>query len=155
MLSTYRSQYEQLLDEKDVKPTQVSPRIMIVDDNRELLEELQEILTERGYEVETVVDSVQAFDMAHVIKPDLIIVDLKMIPKSGFQVADELRHSLQMKNVPIIAMTGFFTEKEHILMMKLCGIKTFILKPFKPSSLIAKIEFALGRRTEEYNDSET
>ena len=153
MLSTYRSQYESLL--KDMEPALGNPRIMIVDDNMEFLEELEEMLSQSGYEVTTLPDSNRAFATAHEIKPAVILLDLKMGPKSGFQVADELRHSLQMKDVPIIAMTGFFTEKEHVLMMKLCGIKTFILKPLKPVNLISKIEFALGRRREEYDDQGT
>ena len=152
MLSTYRSQYENLL--KDMQPDLGNPRIMIVDDNMELLEELEEMLTQSGYEVATLSDSGRAFALAHEIKPAVIILDLKMGSKSGFQVADELRHSLQMKDVPIIAMTGFFTEKEHVLMMKLCGIKTFILKPFNPVNLISKVEFALGRKAEEYDDQD-
>ncbi len=78
-----------------------------------------------------------------------------MSPKSGFQVADEVRNSLLLKDVPVVAMTGFFTEKQHFLMMKLCGIKTSILKPFRPINLISKIEFALGNRVEEYDTDET
>ena len=130
-------------------------RILIIDDNMELLEEVQEMLIQSGYQVEVVSDSAKAFTSAHVVRPDLILMDLKMSPKTGFQVADELRHSVHMKDIPIIAMTGFFTEKEHILMMKLCGIKLFILKPFKPVNLIAKIEFALGRRAEDFDDQAT
>ncbi|MBI4309176.1 MAG: response regulator transcription factor [Candidatus Omnitrophica bacterium] len=152
MLSDYQNQYEQA---KGGIQVMENSKIMIVDDNLEFLEELQEMLSNSGYDTEIVPDSTRAFNVAHNIKPELILLDLKMVPKSGFQVADELRHSLQMKDVPIIAMTGFFTEKEHVLMMKLCGIKTFILKPFKPVNLITKIEFALGRRSEEYDDQST
>lgn len=141
--------------EKRMSLTHKMPTVMIVDDNYELLEELQEMLTLGGYHVEIVHDSAVAFEQAHRIKPDVVLIDLKMSPKSGFQVADELRHSTHMKEVPIIAMTGFFTEQEHILMMKLCGIKIFILKPFNPINLIAKIEFALGRQPEEYDDQAT
>jgi two-component system, OmpR family, response regulator len=130
------------------------PRILIVDDNWELLEELEEMLTHSGYQIDTLSDSDMALNVANTIKPELILLDLKMSPKSGFQVADELRHSsYDIKHVPIIAMTGFFTEKEHILMMKLCGIRTFILKPFNPLNLIAKVEFALQRRDEEYDST--
>jgi DNA-binding response OmpR family regulator len=126
------------------------PRILVVDDNLELLEELKDVLGGHGYQVETYSDSQEALDMSYTSKPELILLDLKMGPKSGFQVADELHHSLITKHIPIIAMTGFYTEKEHILMMKLCGIKMFILKPFQPGNLIAKIEFALGHQQEEY-----
>lgn len=131
-----------------------NPKIMIVDDNAELLEELERMLSTAGYDVIVVSDSAAAFEEALKNAPDILLLDLKMTPKSGFQIAHELRHSWLMKDVPIIAMTGFFTEKEHILMMKLCGIKSFILKPFNPVDLISKLEFALGRRTEEYDPEE-
>lgn len=120
-------------------------KIMIVDDDRDLLDELQHMLSLGGYDVEIVQDGFRASEEARKIKPDLILMDLKMSPKSGFQVADELQDCPEMKGVPILAMTGFFTEKEHVLMMKLCGIKAHILKPFNPVNLIGKIEFTLRR----------
>ena len=131
--------------------TKVKPVIMIVDDNVELLEELENLLKLGGYDVIAISDGTKVFDTALKEKPDLILLDLKMSPKSGFQIADEARNSLYLKNVPIIAMTGFFTEKQHFLMMELCGIRTSILKPFRPLNLITKIEFALGNRPDEYD----
>jgi len=128
-----------------------SSRILVVDDNEELLQELQTMLELGGYDVIAMSDSSDAFDVAFKKKPNVILLDLKMSPKTGFQIADEVRNSLLLKDVPVIAMTGFFTEKEHLLMMKLCGIKISILKPFQPVNLIAKIEFALGHRPEEYD----
>jgi len=130
--------------------TSTKRRILIVDDNVELLEELENMLSMGGYEVTALSDGTRLFDVVLNNKPDLILLDLKMSPKSGFQLADEARNSLLLKDVPVIAMTGFFTEKQHFLMMKLCGIKTSILKPFRPVNLITKIEFALGNRLEEY-----
>ena len=129
--------------------TRTRPLIMVVDDNVELLEELENLLKLGGYDVVGLSDGTMALDTALKNKPDLILLDLKMTP-SGFQIADEAKHSLPLKNIPIIAMTGFFTEKQHLLMMKLCGIRTSILKPFRPLNLITKIEFALGNRMEEY-----
>ena len=88
-------------------------------------------------------NSALAFEVACEIKPDLILMDLKMKPKSGFQLADELHNSFKTKSIPIIAITGFFTEKEHILMMKMFGMKHAMLKPVNPTDLIAKIELVL------------
>src|SRR5277367_1158967 len=137
--------------DRQVTATASKPLIMIVDDNVELLEELENLLKLGGYDVIAISDGTRVFDAALKNKPDLILLDLKMSPKSGFQIADEARNSLLLKDVPVIAMTGFFTEKQHFLMMKLCGIKTSILKPFRPLNLITKIEFALGNRLEEYD----
>jgi len=130
-------------------------RIFVVDDNIELLEELENLLKLGGYEVTAICDGTQVFEVALKNKPDLVLLDLKMAPKTGFQIADEMKNSLLLKDVPVVAMTGFFTEKEHILMMKLCGIRTAILKPFMPLNLISKIEFVLGRRFEEYDPDVT
>jgi DNA-binding response OmpR family regulator len=135
--------------------TVTKPRILIVDDNEELLEELENLLKLGGYDVIALSDGAMVMDIALKNKPDLILLDLKMSPKSGFQIADEARYSEHLKNIPIIAMTGFFTEKQHFLMMKLCGIRTSILKPFRPLNLITKIEFALGNRLEEYDTDAT
>jgi len=135
--------------------TKTKHLIMIVDDNVELLEELENLLKLGGYDVLAVSDGTKVFENALKNKPDLILLDLKMSPKSGFQIADEARDSSLLKNTPIIAMTGFFTEKQHALMMKLCGIRTSILKPFRPLNLITKIEFALGNRLEEYETDGT
>jgi DNA-binding response OmpR family regulator len=143
------SQYEQ-----QPAATIAKPHIMIVDDNVELLEELENLLSMGGYKVTALNDGTRIFDVALRDRPDLILLDLKMSPKSGFQIADELRNSSLLKEIPVVAMTGFFTEKQHFLMMKLCGIKTSILKPFRPLNLITKIEFALGNRLEEFDSTD-
>lgn len=143
------------LQEEQGTSTKTKPRIMVVDDNVELLEELENLLKLGGYDVIAISDGNQVFDIALKNKPDLILLDLKMSPKSGFQIADEARNSVLLRDTPVIAMTGFFTEKQHFLMMKLCGIKASILKPFRPLNLITKIEFALGNRLEEYETDGT
>jgi DNA-binding response OmpR family regulator len=142
------------LQEEQETASRTKPRIMIVDDNVELLEELENLLNLGGYNVSAISDGTKVLEAALKDKPDLILLDLKMSPKSGFQIADEARHSSVLKNIPIVAMTGFFTEKQHFLMMKLCGIKTSILKPFRPLNLITKIEFALGNRLEEFDTTD-
>ena len=141
--------------DQQVTTTADKPLVMLVDDNVELLEELENLLKLGGYDVIALSDGTRVLEEALKRKPDVILLDLKMSPKSGFQIADEVRNSLLLKNTPVIAMTGFFTEKQHFLMMKLCGIRTSILKPFRPLNLITKIEFALGNRLEEYESDGT
>jgi len=116
---------------------------MIVDDDKECLEELQEILVSVGYEVEAINDSLLVLEAASRTNPDCILLDLKMPNKSGFRVADELRH---LKHIPIIAITAFFNETEHSLLMKLCGIKKCMKKPFNPAEVIEQIEMVLSNK---------
>jgi DNA-binding response OmpR family regulator len=119
-------------------------RIMIIDDDVNLLEELKEILAFNHYHIDIVSNSEVAFDKAYELKPDLIITDLRMRPKSGFQLVEELHNSYVTKDIPIIAMTGFFNKEEDKVMMKIFGIEHSFLKPFFPSDLIAKIDLILG-----------
>ena len=124
-------------------------KIMVVDDDKEFLEEVLEMLSSSGYEIIIASDGVSALEDIKREKPNLILLDLKMTPKSGFEVAKELINLPGLKDTAIIAMTGFFTEKEHTLLMNMCGIRTCILKPIKPSDLVAKIEFALDAKRKE------
>ena len=117
-------------------------KVMIVDDDKEFLEELNETLGLSGYDVVSVNDSVAAIDTASRIKPDVILLDLKMPQKSGFQLADELRHLSELSRVPIIVMTGFFKD-DYASLLNICGVRKCLKKPFNPLDVIAQIEEAL------------
>lgn len=118
-------------------------KVMIVDDDSEFLQELKEILDLSGYEVTQIDDPTKVIKKADEITPDVVLLDLKMEGLNGFEVADGLRHSSKTMHVPIIAMTGFFTEDEHMALMNICGIERCILKPFNPLDVISAIEMAL------------
>lgn len=120
----------------------MSKKVMIVDDDQELMEELRETLNLSGYDTVGISDPLRVVDQAAALKPDIILMDLKMPGKSGFQVADELRRLSTLMNVPIIAMTGFFKEGYGPL-MHICGIKKCINKPFNALDVINQIEEAL------------
>lgn len=117
-------------------------KVMIVDDDKEFLEELEETLTLSGYDMVAVNDASSALDIAAKTSPDIILIDLKMPKKTGFQLADELRHLSGLKHIPVIAMTGFFKEGYGPL-LHICGIKRCLKKPFSPLDVIAEIEEAL------------
>lgn len=118
-------------------------KIMIVDDDREFLEELKETLTSSGYDTTALSNSTSALKMVRKIKPDVILLDLKMQGKSGFQIANELKQLAETAHIPIIAMTAFYTEREYTILTNICGIKTCLIKPFNPLDVIAEIERAL------------
>lgn len=119
-------------------------KIMVVDDDKLFLEELKETLEMSGFEIFPVSDSKTAVKVADESKPDAVLLDMKMDGRSGFQVADDLRHFPSTSMIPIVAMTGCFTEKQHINFMKNLGINDCILKPFTPSDVIDKIQQLIG-----------
>jgi CheY-like chemotaxis protein len=62
---------------------------------------------------------------------------------NGFEVAEELKRFTSTVRIPVIAMTGFFREDEHLPLMSICGIKKCIRKPFNPLDVISAIEAAM------------
>jgi CheY-like chemotaxis protein len=118
-------------------------KIMIVDDNKDFLDELEETLSLSGYEVIAINDSRLAFDIASTTKPELIVLDLKMNGLNGFQVAERLKKSPQTADIPIMAMTGYFNKDLHYKLMATFGMETCIDKPFSPMELIVRIELIL------------
>lgn len=119
---------------------------MIVDDNKEFLEELQEILYMAGYEIITSNDSTRVLSLASKTKPDLLLLDLKMNGKSGFDVAKELRQSPSTAGIRIVAMSGYFPIEQESALLERKFINASLKKPFTIADLITRIEETLEAR---------
>jgi DNA-binding response OmpR family regulator len=117
-------------------------KILIVDDDKDFLEELRESLVLNEYDVVALNDPNEALDVATREKPDVIILDIKMPEESGFQVACKLKFFSGLSHIPIIAMTGHFKD-EYIPLMNTYGIKHYIKKPFDCIDIISRIERAV------------
>lgn len=124
----------------------IKNRILIVDDDVDFAEELHELLSLSGYLPITVTDSEEAVIVARQTKPDLIIVDIKMEGLNGFQVADKLNQFSETADIPVIAMTGYYINGEHLPLMTMLGMHTLLKKPFQPLTLIAGIEAAINEK---------
>ena len=118
---------------------------MILDDDKELLEELVDVLFSSGYDIFAFSGGRSALERVETIMPDIILLDLRMEKMSGFQFADRLRAMPAMEKIPVIAMSGYFRDDEHSTTMKICGIDHFIDKPFDPADMINKIEEVLKK----------
>lgn len=116
--------------------------IMIVDDNKEFLEEMKEMLKLAGYDSLAVDNSEMALEVARRTKPKVILLDLKMPKKNGFQLANELRRLPGLDKTSIIAMSAFYSDKYKIL-LDMSNIKKCLTKPFRPLDVISEIEGAL------------
>ncbi|MDD5347126.1 MAG: response regulator, partial [Candidatus Omnitrophica bacterium] len=123
-----------------VRSVMTNKRIMVVDDDKEFLEELRETLVLSGYEVKTVSDACDAFPTAMRAKPDLILLDLKMKGMTGFEVANKLKNYSGTMEIPIIAMSGFFTADEDDTLLSFFQIQNYLRKPFNPLDIITRIE---------------
>ncbi len=121
-------------------------KILIIDDDPEYLEELGGMLRESGYAVDILNDSTRALDKVKAFQPDLVLLDLKMPVKSGFEVAAELRADAGTRETRVIAVTGHYTEREKRQLMQQYALERILLKPLKPLDVIAQVEEVLRER---------
>ena len=121
----------------------MSNKILIVEDDPNILEALKYNLGKEGYDTLMAVDGVQALDMARANKPDLIILDIMLPEMSGFEVCRILRKEMA---VPIIMLTARDDEIDKVTGLDL-GADDYMTKPFSIRELMARIR-ALIRRME-------
>jgi len=121
-------------------------KILMVDDDVDLLEELSDFLSAAGYEVVSFTDGDKALRAAASVRPDIVLVDLKMKGISGFRVAEEIRKMELLAGIPIIAMTGYYTRPEDEKLMKECGIQACLHKPFSAEMAARKLGSCLRNR---------
>lgn len=118
------------------------PRILVVEDDRDIALGLEEDLGRHGYEVETVGDGEKAMKSGAKGAWDLIILDLMLPRKDGFEVCQRLR--LAGVKTPIIMLTARTHEAEKVLGLEL-GADDYVTKPFSPRELRARIQAVLRR----------
>ncbi len=121
-------------------------KILVVDDNKEFSEELREFLYLCGYDSRSVSDSTHALELARRIKPDAILLDLRMNGTNGFQVAQNLKDNKETARIPIIAMSGYFPIEEKSILLDMQNMDGRIKKPFGISELINEIETVLHKK---------
>jgi DNA-binding response OmpR family regulator len=117
-------------------------KILIVDDERDIVRAVMIRLQTSGYEVVTAFDGAQGVFMAHKEKPDLIILDIRMPAGDGFSVAQRLRKSINTFQIPIIFLTGS-PEKNSEQRAEELGARFYIKKPYDPEELLDAIKRAL------------
>lgn len=119
----------------------MSPRILVVDDDAALAEMLTIVLKGEGFEPEVCGDGGEALDKFRDTQPDLVLLDLMLPGKSGIDVCKEIRQESQ---VPIVMLTAKTDTVDVVLGLE-SGADDYIMKPFKPKELVARIRARLRR----------
>ena len=118
-------------------------RILIIDDDEELCELVSEYLSAEGFEVEAVHDGESGLQKALRDEQDLVILDVMLPTKNGFDVLRELR---QTSKIPVLMLTARGGDTERIVGLE-TGADDYLPKPFNPRELAARLR-AILRRTE-------
>ena len=129
------------------------PRILIVDDYPDALDVWGLYLRTAGFEVFVATDGPRAFDEAVRQKPDVIVMDLELPGKSGYEVAHDLKQRSDTRAIPLIAATGYSHAKQLDQALA-SGFDSVIVKPCDPESLVAEIRRILSQKTISPADAE-
>jgi two-component system alkaline phosphatase synthesis response regulator PhoP len=119
-------------------------KILIADDEPDILEILQFNLQAEGYQVYTAKNGNDAIEKAKMVQPDLIVLDIMMPIKNGIEVCDELRRLPAFQKTLIIFLTAMSDDGTEVKGLE-SGADDFIIKPIRPKVLVTKIN-ALFRR---------
>jgi DNA-binding response OmpR family regulator len=121
------------------------PKILVVDDEEDVVTFIKRALVLEGMEVVTAFDGLSAFDTALEEEPDLIILDIMMPIMNGYEVCARLRTEDKTRDVPIILLSSAYTT-DTVKQAKLAGGSGYIAKPFTPAELVSEIRKLLPQK---------
>ncbi len=114
-------------------------RILVVEDDEMNLELIEDVLQMYGYKPYLAKDGVEALKKLNYIKPDLVLLDLRLPKMNGEDVLKLIKK--RFKDLPVIAVTASVKDKEYLFRI---GFDGFLFKPFRIDDLLKEIEKSLG-----------
>lgn len=119
-------------------------KILVVDDEKNILELVRFNLEREGYQVLTALDGAQGLELARKETPDLIVLDVMLPEMNGIEVCRELHQDAATKNIPIVMLSARAEELDRVLGLEM-GADDYVTKPFSPRELVARIKARLRR----------
>lgn len=122
---------------------QVQDLVLVVDDSPETLGMLNDALEQAGMTTLVALEGRQALNIARKMTPDIILLDALMPTMDGFETCQQLKTDLELKNIPVIFMTGL-ADSDSVVRGFAAGGVDYVTKPINPLELIARIKVHLG-----------
>ncbi len=122
-------------------------KILLVDDEKDIVEFLEYNLVQEGFEVITANDGIEAIQKMNE-KPDLIVLDIMMPKLDGYEVCKRIRENKAYTEIPVIFLTAKGAETDEIKGLEL-GASDFIKKPISPKKLIARVNSNLRKSSKD------
>ena len=119
-------------------------RILVVDDDRDIVRLVRSYLEKAGYEILTAYDGETALRVLRAEKPQLLILDLMLPDRDGWDVAKAVRADSQISSTPIIMLTARVEDNDKIVGLEI-GADDYITKPFNPREVVARVRAMLRR----------
>ncbi len=125
-----------------------TPKILLVDDDPDIIELLEYNLNKEGFETASANDGIQALEVAKDFKPDLILLDVMMPRQDGIETARQIRQNSDFKDTYILFLTARAEEYTEVAAFDV-GADDYIVKPIKPRALVSRIKAILRRDTQQ------
>jgi two-component system, OmpR family, alkaline phosphatase synthesis response regulator PhoP len=123
-------------------------KILLVDDDPDFMEAVKTILESANYDVTEAYDGEECMEKVGVVKPDLIVLDVMMPGKSGYEVCDLLKDDEATEEIPVILLTAVASKVSSSKYTHRMGMDTqaddYIAKPVQPAELLKRVQAQLG-----------
>jgi len=127
----------------------MAKKILIVDDDPDLVEAVSTILESKGYAVVAAYGGVEGLAKAKSEGPDLIVLDVMMPDKDGYEVCEELKADEQYRSIPILLLTAVVSKIPSTKYTQQMGMETeaddYVDKPVEPDELVRRIEALIAK----------
>ena len=127
----------------------MAKKILIVDDNADLLTVLRLGFSKAGYVVRTADNGAVALKKARTFEPDLLLLDLIMPEMDGFAICETLKKNPATAGIPIVVLTGLASELSRFAGLE-SGADEYLTKPFNFNEILAKVQDVLERKAAGY-----
>lgn len=124
----------------------MTQKILIADDEPNIIISLEYLMKREGYDVVVARDGQEAIELALQHQPDLLLLDVMMPKKTGFEVCQELRADASFRDTPIVMLTAKGRDTDIAKGMAL-GATAYMTKPFSTRELVDKVREVLGGRS--------
>lgn len=131
-------------DQNDYNTSMAIQRILMVDDDKEIVRVVRGYLEQAGYEVLAAYDGEVALHLLRSRHPDLLLLDLMLPQRDGWELTRIIRSDPTIANIPIIMLTARIEDTDKILGLEL-GADDYITKPFNPREVLARVRAHLRR----------
>lgn len=117
--------------------------ILAIDDDQDFLDTIKDMLDEEGFDVKTLSDPVRAEEYIESFRPELLIIDIFMPKRSGFNILEDFKKKGVYGDIPKIFLTCLDDDVER-MSARACGVTYYITKPFEPEELIDLVRKCIG-----------
>jgi len=121
--------------------------VVVIDDDKRVIELLEVALSGSGYRTYSATDGEQGVSLVEKIRPDLVVLDVRLPKKNGYQVCEALKANPLTRDIPVVMISGLVEPAARVQGLR-CGAEDFLTKPFSPKELLLRMRRILARAAE-------